>query len=150
MALPKPPGERSPDYESKNPKRAAKRGAEPEYPKCDPEPPAQLGEFGRNRWHYFFTLLDSQGVMTAADRDTLAMYCKALEDENEAHETIRKDGLTVMGKYGMSKHCLLSQINSFRDSILRHATALGFTPASRNKTRAGDNGEEVTSEFDDD
>jgi len=150
MALPKPPHERSPDYESKNPKRAAKKGAEPEYPKCDPEPPAELCELAKEKWAYYYKLLDDQGVLTAADRDTLATYCKSIADEMEAHRIIKTDGMTIMGKYGMSKHPMLSQLNAARQTQLSYANNLGFTPASRNKTRVSGNGEEVKSEFDDD
>lgn len=109
---------------------------EPVYPPADPTPPPHLTEGARRYWAHYFPLLQSQGVLTAADVGTLASYCAALADADTCHATIERDGWVVETPKGLIKHPLTSVLNQQRGQINTLSSQLGLNPSMRSRTRA--------------
>ena len=127
----------TPGWERKAPGRLAMRLAEPVYPDADPTPPPWLTDAAKRNWSYYFPLLQQQGVITAADKDTLASYCQALADKEECHAIICRDGWTITTSQGnISKHPLCLTLNQREAQAISLAAHLGFTPSTRSRTRA--------------
>lgn len=127
----------TPGWEKRAPSRLADRLAEPIYPEADPSPPPELTDAAKVKWAYYFPLLAQQGVITAADRDTLSSYCQCLADKEECHKIITRDGWSITTSQGnVSKHPLCLTLNQREAQAITLAAHLGFTPSTRSRTRA--------------
>ncbi len=134
---PLPASQLAPSTLGKNPARLLKRMAEPNYPPCNPNPPDNFEEKETAKWTYYFNLLNAQGVITAADYDTLASYCKTLVDSDRIRKALSTEGLTFMTDKGeVKKHPLLSVLHQTAAREATLAVQLGLTPASRSRTKA--------------
>lgn len=119
-----------------------------------PAPPQELGQKAKAEWRRVAKELHASGVLTLVDTKILANYCQAYDDMLTArgllhvHNTNNPDSINLHKKMtGDTKtHPYVDQIRQHRADMLRWATELGITPASRTKVASAKPDE--TNEFD--
>ena len=126
---------------------ARKRGsvAGVSLPTAEPEPPAWLTGAALDVWHYYAPQLASAGVLTLADRDTLATFCVHAQIVGECREAIAADGLlteTPGGHRQTSPHYSILHRSTRLMAAL--ASDLGLNPASRTRVRATHTDDKLT------
>ena len=109
-----------------------------------PRPPATLGEAGRALWR---AVVDGY-ELDAGELHLLELACQARDDAAKARESVSRDGVVVVGRYGVRQHPavliarqaeasagrLLGQlglINRGDDGAARHSGTPGPKPARR-------------------
>lgn len=100
----------------------------PSKPRC----PSWLDDYAKTVWRRLVDILDGYGVLTTADRETMAVYCQAVAAYREATEKIAKTGLLVQGQKGNAVTNPLWRIQ--RDAarlIMEGSARFGLTPADR-------------------
>lgn len=105
--------------------RKCRRRGEPEVPPGCPEPPAWLtDEVAVEEWEYTVEHLGGYGILTAADRTALAMYCQEVANYVAARQTIAKlspeDAARAVRRTGAAF-----------DRATKLAREFGMTPSSR-------------------
>lgn len=104
-----------------------------EIPCGEPTPPEWLDEKGLARWHDTMSLLRTvPGLLTAIDRDELALYSQALADYLTAREEVAEKGLTILG--GMGGTILNPAYRAMESAwarVSRHGSHFGMSPADR-------------------
>ena len=105
--------------------RKCRRRAEPEVPPGCPEPPVWLTDAtAREEWDYTVKHLGGYGIITAADRTALAMYCQAVADYVQAQKAIAIAGAMDI------KGAKIKLLAAF-DRATKLAREFGMTPSSR-------------------
>lgn len=108
------------------------------------DPPSDLGGVSLEKWREMSRLW--RLVLTAADRDQLAEYCRLEAERVEAMEKLAEEGpiaTTAGGAPVQSAWKII--LNKCREDMRKIAVEFGGTPASR--TRVKSNGEPVQSKF---
>jgi len=99
-------------------------------------PPNWLGNHGRAEWKRVVRSLPA-GVITGVDLAVFETYCATYQEWREAVGRIAENGteaVTARGESRASPDVILAR-NARRD-LVRLATELGVTPASRSKVHA--------------
>lgn len=104
-----------------------------------PEPPEPLGELALQEWHRIGTELHRIGVLTMADRQCLANYCRAYERWQWAEQEMQdaQSMLTTNAAGTLVPHPYIAIGNQAMATMLKHMTELGLTPSSRVRLAAG-------------
>ena len=99
------------------------------------EPPEGLAGIPLAKWREMTRLW--RLVLTAADRDQLAEYCRLEAERVEAMENLAKDGPVAMTAGGAPVQSAWKIIlNKCREDMRKIAVEFGGTPASRSKVSA--------------
>ena len=106
----------------------------------DPPPdlssPPWLSERAREKWNQMAPMLVDQGLLTACDLDTLALYCSTWDRWRGAAENLDREGSTTTAQSGyqqISPHYTIAK-NSLAE-LRALADRLGLNPSAR--TRIG-------------
>lgn len=100
----------------------------PSKPRC----PSYLQPYAKTVWRRLVDILDGYGILTTADRESMAAYCEAVADYRKATEDLAKTGLLVQGQKGNAVTNPLWRIK--RDAarqIAEWSARFGLTPADR-------------------
>lgn len=103
-----------------------------------PAPPDHLSAGARAEWARVAPELHRLGVLTMADRSTMAAYCQVYAQWVEAEAAIAREGLTMMSTKGTLMAHPAVRISHQALTLLRqYMTELGLTPASRARLATG-------------
>jgi P27 family predicted phage terminase small subunit len=106
---------------------------EPSVPECPPE----LGPLAQREWNRLVGELGPLRLLTNLDRGALASYCGAYALWAEATEALQKYGVMIKVPSGFPVQSpYLSIANRQTEIMMRIASELGFTPASRSRISA--------------
>ena len=98
------------------------------------ECPQELGLGARQEWDRIVGELTSKGVLSIADRGSLAAYCSAYALAMEALDMVQKHGAMIKSPNGYPVQSpYLSHLNKQTEIMMRIASEFGFTPASRSR-----------------
>jgi len=95
----------------------------PERSATYPDPPASLGEPGRNLWR---RVLDEYDISDVAGLLTLETAARAFDRAESLREVIQRDGLTISTPNGVKEHPLLRHEIQARSLLLRALARLGI------------------------
>ena len=119
---------------------------QPEY--TLPDPPDHLNEDARIEWDRTAAQLFRMGILSQADRGTLAAYCQAygrwVQAERALAEMAQHDsrthGLLIRTSKGTAvQNPLVGTANKAKADMMRYAAEFGMTPSSRSRL-SGNNG----------
>lgn len=126
-----------------NPGKRAVNTSEPDAGPLG-DAPADLEGAAQAKWHEMARLW--RLVVTAADRDQLAEYCRLEARRIEAEEKVREEGPVAFTAGGQPVQSAWLQIlNRVREDMRKIAVEFGGTPASRARVKS--NGEPEQSKF---
>jgi len=98
------------------------------------ECPEQLGPVARQEWDRIVGELTALGVLSSVDRAVLAVFCNAYAQWLEATDAIEKYGAMMKSPSGYPvQSSYVAIANRQADLMVRLASELGFTPASRSR-----------------
>ena len=98
--------------------------------------PEDLSSEARQVWSAVVQAIHHTGVLTAADADTLRMYCEAVVRYRAAESMLTKTGPLIKGRDGEFVKNPLHQIVRDNALLMRSlARELGLTPAARSGLR---------------
>ena len=114
---------------------------EPTLPVATPAPPSWLAARGRRLWRELAPVLEDMRVVTAADRQALALLCDALGEYADARAVITKQGVTyeAMTASGAVMVRPRPEVTIAADAWRRASAMLqqfGLTPSARGKVTA--------------
>ena len=109
--------------------------------------PGWLGKSAKGVWRRTVKELEGAGVLSIADRDTLAAYCQAVADLEELSATISREGLIVdiplfdrngrpTGVEVRKPHPGLKWRQDLMMKVRQLGVEFGLTPASRSRAEA--------------
>ena len=114
--------------------RWADRPNEPQPPQEAPNLPTRLSAAEKRVWKKTVPLLQSMGVLSVIDVETLARYCSETVRYWDGVKIIRKEGETYTTDKGVvHKHPLVEVLRGLGDSLRRIECEFGMTPASRTR-----------------
>jgi P27 family predicted phage terminase small subunit len=124
------PGKRPLNKNEPRPKRG--------MPKC----PARLDGIARRLWFELAAELHAMGVLTFADRQSLALLCEAVQDYRKARAILADRGTTyeTMTQAGSVMYRNRPEVAVASDAWRRARTMIGefgLTPAARSRIKAG-------------
>jgi P27 family predicted phage terminase small subunit len=94
--------------------------------------PDDLRPDARLVWERVVDALGATGVLTAADRDILRLYCEAYARYVEAEQMLAKTGPLLKGRDGnFVKNPLHQIVRDNADAVKKYAREIGLTPAAR-------------------
>lgn len=94
-------------------------------------PPEYFDEVQREQWNYALDYAPP-GLLTATDREVLAIWCVAAVEHARAVQAVRRMGQVVKTKDGNAiQNPYLAVVNKQAMIMLRAGGELGFSPASR-------------------
>ena len=125
-----------------NPGKRARNKREPKPPAGMISPPSLLDEYGCEEWEQVYPMLDRLGLVTEADRITLAGYCDSVSKLRHANEEIEKKGRYLTTPQGEKRAPWSLEAEVAKREILQHSRLFGFTPADRAGIEAPGTGEE--------
>lgn len=115
---------------------------EPRPPKGIGEPPGYLDDDARKAWARIGRQLDDMGLLTVADADSVGLYCEAYSRWLEANKAVRKEGLTVTGRFGPKVNPNVQIADACHAQMVKLLTQFGMTPAARSSLHVGAKAEE--------
>lgn len=99
-----------------------------------PSPPAWLPKAGKAEWKRVCpVLVDERRTLTTADLPTLAAYCAAVAQVQEATTILEAEGFTYRGPQGPKKHPAVSIRHDAMTQMRQLGSELGLTPVSRSR-----------------
>lgn len=100
-------------------------------------PPAWLPAVARSYYRHYGRQLEHAGVLTHADRDTLAAYAQTLADLAELTRLMRAKGFqrTVETLQGVKTNPIVTQHQQVISRARQLAQDLGLTPAARSRVQ---------------
>jgi len=99
--------------------------------------PDWLSESARLHWNELCPVLESCGILTKADRYTLAAYCDALANYQRATKEIDSlDSLIEKGVHGTKISPVVSAQRNYADLMIKFGTKLGLSPSDRSSIKA--------------
>jgi P27 family predicted phage terminase small subunit len=103
-------------------------------------PPAWFDDEQREQWTYALQFAPS-GLLTATDREVLAIWCVAAVEHARAVLEVRKLGQVVQTKDGNAiQNPFLPIVNKQAMIMLKTGSEMGFSPASRAALAARNSG----------
>lgn len=122
-----------------NPGKRPLPTGEPKPAQTLPEPPAHLGPVALVEWHRLATELHRVGILTMADRTTLAAYCQLYEQWVYAEQYIKTQLVIVDKPTGKIIQNPMIRIAHRTLELMRgYIVELGLSPASRVKLAKGE------------
>jgi P27 family predicted phage terminase small subunit len=119
-------------------RRAKRRQGEPQPAQTLPDPPEHLGPVAQAEWQRLAPELHRIGVLTMADRATMAAYCQIYERWVYAEKYIQEQLVMVDKPTGrLVTNPLVRIAARSLDLMLRYMVELGLTPSSRVKLATG-------------
>jgi P27 family predicted phage terminase small subunit len=110
--------------------------AEPFVPPGDPIPPDTLDEIGLKEWKRILPTIKAMGILTLADGDALALYCRAYSRWKQALSNLDDEGMTIIGpRLGLIENPSLRIAERAEDAMRRILLEFGLTPASRQRVK---------------
>ena len=107
---------------------------EPRPKPVRPEMPDYLNAEGRKRWSELVGELESTGVLTVVDRETLGCYCAAFASFVSATRMLKKRGWVTRTQSGYLQQSPWVAIrNRAMDDLRRFGSELGIGAASRSR-----------------
>jgi P27 family predicted phage terminase small subunit len=101
--------------------------APPRRPRC----PEWLTPYAKTTWRRLVVILDDLGLLTLADRDTMAALCEAVSRFKASTEKIAASDVLVKGDRGPVKNPAIQiQRDATRD-IATFSAMFGLSPADR-------------------
>lgn len=101
--------------------------AAPQRPRC----PSYLTPYAKTTWRRLVVVLDDLGILTGADRETMAALCEAVSRFKAATEKIAASDVLVKGDRGPVKNPAIQiQRDATRD-IATYSAMFGLSPADR-------------------
>lgn len=106
---------------------------EPVPTKMLAEAPEDFSESVREIWNYALSVAPPN-VLAAIDYSVFAVWCVAVDTFNQARTEVERTGLMAEGSMGQpTKNPAISIMNDAAYLMMKAASELGFTPASRSK-----------------
>lgn len=95
-------------------------------------PPVDLDDVGQKIWNQHIKELALSGFVTALDLPIFRIYCASYAHMLEAERILEEDGVLCKTKTGdWKKHPAATLKNEAYARVMKTATELGITPASR-------------------
>lgn len=111
-----------------------RKKSEAKLPPANTGAPSHLDGVALEKWNELAPCLAESGIMTKADRDTLAAYCETWESYLALKALVKEEGWTITGAMGSEmKNPNAALLGETRTSLLRLQQELGITPASRSR-----------------
>lgn len=108
--------------------------SEPKYPSGAGDAPDALDEIATAEWDRLNRLLSGPGVVTAADRGTLWMYCVAWSRWVRSEAVVRKTGeILKSAENGLYTNPHLHTANRAAETVTKLGSLLGLDPSSRSR-----------------
>ncbi|WP_304455971.1 phage terminase small subunit P27 family [Nocardiopsis sp. YSL2] len=82
-------------------------------------------------WHRLTPDLIRQGVLTAWDVESFAVFCDAVVGHRRAAMTVSREGLTIAGARGTVKNPALTALKDYAEIVARYGARYGLTPSDR-------------------
>lgn len=99
-----------------------------------PPAPPWLSTVAKGEWRRVCRiLLEERRTLTAADLPTLAAYCTAVAQVQEATQLLARDGLIFSGPQGPKRHPAVGIRNDGMTQVRQLGGELGLTPMSRSR-----------------
>ena len=95
-----------------------------------PRPPRDMGDSAKAIWRHVMNEMPT-GVILAADRDALRIYCEAMVRYVNAQLQLAGEPPLIMGRHGPVKNPLHQVVRDDADQVQRWARELGLTPSAR-------------------
>ena len=106
------------------------------YPDAGATCPDWLSVSATSHWHELCPVLEACGILTKADRYTLAAYCDALTNYKRATTEIESlDSLTEQGAHGTKLSPVVSAQRNYADLMIKFGTKLGLSPSDRSSIK---------------
>jgi P27 family predicted phage terminase small subunit len=109
------------------------RGREWQPPAGAPAMPKSLDARAREVWRECVALLLPPGILTIADGEALADYCRAVSRADAADAVVADEGLTTATAEGIKVHPAVTIAQRERSAAARLRTLFGLDPSSRAK-----------------
>ena len=117
-----------------NPGKRALNHAEPTPRVVLPKPPEHLSDDEKNKWKLTVRELHPLGLVTAIDKDALAMYCVIFVRWVKAEKMVRDKGEIIKTAAGnIIQNPYLSIANRALDQLNKLGAEFGMTPSSRSR-----------------
>jgi P27 family predicted phage terminase small subunit len=130
--------------------RDDRHGGTVQAPPGIPEPPGGLSEGALAEWERIVPVLTALGLITLADRSTLAAYCCVYARWHQAEQELAKNGPVYKTSEGnMAQSPWLWVANKALDQLRTYAGLFGLSPSSRAslKTTPPDDASDPMAEF---
>ena len=114
-------------------KHRAARVKEWRPPAGAPPMPKSLDDRARQVWKECIGLLVPAGILTMADGEALADYCRAVSRADAADLVVADEGLTTATAEGIKVHPAVTIARRERDAAARLRSLFGLDPSSRSK-----------------
>jgi P27 family predicted phage terminase small subunit len=115
--------------------------SEPALPASRPEPPDYLDEVAAAKWLELVETAEAMGTLTQAEGEAIVIYAQAFSRKRSAEKDIAVGGVTTTcGTGGLKPHPALGVIRDAEATMMRLLSEFGFTPASRSKVQARQEG----------
>ncbi|MFG1202888.1 phage terminase small subunit P27 family [Xanthobacter aminoxidans] len=99
-----------------------------------PPAPAWLSTVAKGEWRRACRILmEERRTLTAADLPTLAAYCAAVAQVQEATQILAREGLTFSGPQGPKRHPAVGIRHDGMTQVRQLGGELGLTPMSRSR-----------------
>jgi P27 family predicted phage terminase small subunit len=121
-----------------NPGKRKLNDAEPQFTAAiATQPPPFLATAAKEVWAVLAVELERSGVLKAVDLGTLAMYCQAYARWKDAEAAIASAGILTTNDKGVEIVNPAVRVSDMSvKQMVRLASELGITPASRSKVKA--------------
>ncbi len=123
--------------------RAKRRTGEPQFDRGRPSCPSWLSAEGKAEWKRVVEQLDNAGVLTTADRATLAAFCDSWADyvlaAGEVAKVVKESGYAEAIRVG-----LVGAKAKAREALMKASDRFGLSPATRTRVKASDDGDDET------
>lgn len=111
-------------------------------PENEPKPkvgttcPTWLSDGAKKEWRRIYPELERLGLVTKVDRASLASYCQAVADLEEAVSAIAEHGTVIVTPSGyMQSSPYVTQKHKAMEMIRKFAAEFGMTPSARARVR---------------
>jgi P27 family predicted phage terminase small subunit len=109
-------------------------GDKPVKPIRNPQPPAHLGKFAREKWRKIMPLLSSLGTLTDNDLTLVEMFCACYENWRTAQKEYGKGGIVLKAdEGGYYQSPWFSAANRMIEISTKLCSELGLSPTARAK-----------------
>lgn len=101
-----------------------------------PKPPEHLSDEEKEKWKSTVRELHPLGLITAIDKDALAMYCTIYVRWIKAEKIVREKGEIIKTAAGnIIQNPYLSIANRALDQLNKLGAEFGMTPSSRSRVK---------------
>ena len=115
-----------------NPGKRPLNCAEPTPPAGVPACPSCLDDEARKEWFRVVPILQTMRVLSPVDMATLAAYCSAYSEMQQAEALVVEHGIIIVTTSGYAQqHPAVTIRRAARDQVRKLAAEFGLTPSSR-------------------